>query len=474
MITGYALLREGVARIDFPRFQAGAQPLDALRRRAVGEGIGHRGSARRFLQAIVADRLGGRDRRFEVAWLEEMLLLFLIGGPDAGETIGHELDPHRQIIRAALIAHARGTLLGRLDFRENAEQVLHMMADFMGDDISIGKVTAAAEAPLHVLKEGRVEINFLIPWAIERPHGGLGAAASRGCAAAIEHELRLDVGNAFLLGQNFRPDRLVGREHGGDELAHVIGGRPRLPRLRRRGLGARAHLVDHFGTADEKARINPERPADEAENDNCPDAKATLAAGNAASLPAPVLDIGRTAEILPFHERPPPSYCLQTAQIPLGFQKEHQKAASQVRPGIPPLRRLTFRSGTSSSRSSAGDAHVPGNRGLRVIAIDDEIMALGLAGDGGVEGFMQEFVGGRRAQRRPQIGRVVLAKAHVKRSGAGHPHPIAAFAKIMGERRDEAETPAGFRDLHITGGSAGPVTGVEQGETLPEARLDKV
>ena len=114
------------------------------------------------------------------------------------------------------------------------------------------------------------------------------------------------------------------------------------------------------------------------------------------------------------------------------------------------------------------------NRGLRVNAVDDEIMPLGLAGDGGVERFMQKFVGRRCAQRRPQIGRVILAKAHVKRSGAGHTHAIAAFAKIMGERCDEAQTAAGFGDLNVTGGTAGPVAGLAQGELLVQLRFDKV
>jgi len=79
--------------------------LDALRRRAVGEGIGHRIASRRLLKTIVADRLRGRDRRFEVARLQELIFAFGISGPYAGEAIGHEFDPHRQIIRLAL---ARG------------------------------------------------------------------------------------------------------------------------------------------------------------------------------------------------------------------------------------------------------------------------------------------------------------------------------------------------------------------------------
>ena len=47
-------------------------------------------------------------------------------------------------------------------------------------------------------------------------------------------------------------------------------------------------------------------------------------------------------------------------------------------------------------------------------------------------------------QRRPQIGRVVLAKAHKERAGAGHAHAIAAFAEIMGEGRNKPNPTTGF------------------------------
>ena len=84
-------------------------------------------------------------------------------------------------------------------------------------------------------------------------------------------------------------------------------------------------------------------------------------------------------------------------------------------------------------------------------------MALGLARDGGVEGFVQKLVGGRGAQWRAQIGRILLAKAHVKRSGASDAHAIAAFAKIVSERGDEAQPAPSFHDMHITRGSAGAI-----------------
>ena len=107
--------------------------------------------------------------------------------------------------------------------------------------------------------------------------------------------------------------------------------------------------------------------------------------------------------------------------------------------------------------SPAGDAHVARQRGALVPAIDDEIVALGLAGDRLVDGGVEEIVAFGGAQRLAQIGRVVLAEAHIERAGAGDAHAIAGFAEIVGERGDEAEPPAGFANAHVARRSAGTV-----------------
>src|SRR5262249_43904223 len=122
-----------------------------------------------------ADRLRGRDRRCDVSRLQELICAFGIGGPYAGEAIGHEFYPHRQIIRLAL---AKGGLLRGLNLWQNPKQVFDVMAYLMPGDITVGEVATAAEAPFHVLEEGRIEIDFLIPRAIEGPRGRLSAATA--------------------------------------------------------------------------------------------------------------------------------------------------------------------------------------------------------------------------------------------------------------------------------------------------------
>src|ERR1700730_6004430 len=236
------------------------------------------------------------------------------------------------------------------------------MAYLMRDDISVGEVATAAEAPFHVLEEGRIEIDLLVSRAIERAHGRLGATAARSGPPTIEDELWLGIGNPFLPWQDFRPNGFVRRENGGDELAHVVGGRPGLSWLHRVGLAALAHAVHHFRAADQKSGIDAERPAEEAQNHHGSNSKTALA-GHAATA-APVLDIVRTAEILPSHKRLP----LVILSHPAGATSRTTKLEVHGAHCVRKWGRL--------SPASAGDAHMPRNRGLRVLAIDDEIMAL--------------------------------------------------------------------------------------------------
>src|SRR5215207_1422318 len=71
-------------------------------------------------------------------------------------------------------------------------------------------------------------------------------------------------------------------------------------------------------------------------------------------------------------------------------------------------------------RSAASHAHVAGQRRALVAAVDDEVVPLGLAGDGFVDGRVQRLVALRGAQRRTEIGGVLLAEAHIERAGAGN------------------------------------------------------
>ena len=81
------------------------------------------------------------------------------------------------------------------------------------------------------------------------------------------------------------------------------------------------------------------------------------------------------------------------------------------------------------------DAHVTAQRRAGVAPVDDEVMTLGLAGNGIDDGSFEKLVALGGAHRCPQVSGVLLAEAHEELAGAGEAHPIAAFAEIVGHRR---------------------------------------
>src|SRR5438067_4215491 len=92
--------------------------------------------------------------------------------------------------------------------------------------------------------------------------------------------------------------------------------------------------------------------------------------------------------------------------------------------------------------SASGHAHMARDGGLSFAAIDNKVVAFRLVQDGGIDRGIEEIVALGGAQRRAQIGSILLPEAHVKRAGAGEPHAVAGFAKVMCERCDETEPPA--------------------------------
>ncbi|QTK78462.1 hypothetical protein AT6N2_C0581 [Agrobacterium tumefaciens] len=109
-----------------------------------------------------------------------------------------------------------------------------------------------------------------------------------------------------------------------------------------------------------------------------------------------------------------------------------------------------------------------GDGGAVVGAVDDEIMPLRLAQQGFVDGAGEMGVAVGGAQRRAQIGGVILTEAHIKRAGTGEADAVAAFAEIMRHRRDEAKPAAGFLHRDITGRTTGLVIIVDEREALFE------
>ena len=188
------------------------------------------------------------------------------------------------------------------------------MAHLVGDDIGIGEIAAATELALHVPEERRVEIDFSVVRAVERAHRRLRGSARRFRRAVEQHEpgwLELD---ALLRRQDFAPHILVLPENGGHELADLVARGAGLALcMLGRGfcLAAAAHTVHHLGSADEDARVDPQREGDQAKYDDRADAEMARAKTSATAAEHPaaagiflapaILDIVGAACVFPSH-----------------------------------------------------------------------------------------------------------------------------------------------------------------------------
>jgi len=78
--------------------------------------------------------------------------------PDAGEKIGLQFQSHGKRIGLFFAGPATCSI----DLIGNAQQFLHVMPNFVGDDIRLGKIARRLKALLQFVKETQVEINPFI------------------------------------------------------------------------------------------------------------------------------------------------------------------------------------------------------------------------------------------------------------------------------------------------------------------------
>src|SRR5262249_30420780 len=130
--------RKGVAARNRAGLEAGVEPALALLGAAVGEAVGYDVALRSPLQRVVADRGGRAQGRLDVSGLDERRLAFvpehrvLAVRPHPGEAVGLQLDLHLDVIGRSLAA---GRALRLLRLRQDAEQVLHVVADLVRDHV---------------------------------------------------------------------------------------------------------------------------------------------------------------------------------------------------------------------------------------------------------------------------------------------------------------------------------------------------
>ena len=69
----------------------------------MGKGIGHHAAPALLLQTIVADGVGGAERFFQIAGVENVLGFLSVMGPDAGEKISLQFHADGKLVVLGLI-----------------------------------------------------------------------------------------------------------------------------------------------------------------------------------------------------------------------------------------------------------------------------------------------------------------------------------------------------------------------------------
>src|SRR5215467_1550990 len=274
----------------------------------MGEGVGHDVALGLTLQAIIADGGGRLHGGLDVAGLEEAPFLLRVVCPYAGQAVGLQLDANLELIGLSLVE----ALLRLLHLRQDAEQILHVVADLVRDHVGLRELAAlasdlaAAETPLDVLKECGVEIDLLVVRTIERSHGGRGIAAGRARGAGEHHQRRRPVGLARPR-EDLAPLRFGAAEHRRNEFLHLIGRQPRLGRAGRglRLLRRTAEARQDLGTANEVKRIDAQRPPDEPQENDGAEAETAGAAQAGRPLAALILDPVAARQLIKTHDGTP-------------------------------------------------------------------------------------------------------------------------------------------------------------------------
>src|SRR5581483_3179820 len=170
---------------------------------AMSEGFRNDGAAGAALQGVIPD-LGSRIQRgLDVSRLEAPAVLALRArGPHTCKAVRLQLQAHAECIRLRIIC-AQPLLIHTA---EDAEQVLHVMTDFMADDIRVRELSRRTELSGHEVEKAEIEIHDAVVRTVERAGCRFALTAGRRITVPEEPQVRILIREAALL-ESRRPDR---------------------------------------------------------------------------------------------------------------------------------------------------------------------------------------------------------------------------------------------------------------------------
>ena len=191
--------------------------------------------------------------------------------PDAGKEIGLELEPHRE----AVVFRFTDAATLRLHLVADTEEILHVMSDFVRDNVSLREVSGRAEAFVERSIESKVDVNAPILRAVERSTGAAGESASGPGLVREEHELRLFILAAHL-PEELMPGVLGVGEDNANKLRRFVARRIALDLPGWRHLRLLLRIDQGRGiAAEEKVSDDQNDPTDSAANRDASAPRAT-------------------------------------------------------------------------------------------------------------------------------------------------------------------------------------------------------
>ena len=165
------------------------------------------------MKSVIANRARRAHRFFDIAGFDNVLDPVGITRPNACQKIGLQLEPDRELIVFRL-THSTARRLHTIGY---AEQILHVMSNFVGDDIGLCEIASCAQAFLELTEKTEVDVNASILRTLERTGGATGEPAAGLNQVREEHEAGLLVLSAHL-PKDFVPGVFGVGENNSDEL----------------------------------------------------------------------------------------------------------------------------------------------------------------------------------------------------------------------------------------------------------------
>jgi len=95
-----------------------------------------------MLESVIANRGGRAHRFFDIAGFDNALDSVGITGPNASQKICLQLEPDREPI----VFRFTDPSARRLHMIGNTEQILHMMSNFVGYNVSLCEIASCTQA----------------------------------------------------------------------------------------------------------------------------------------------------------------------------------------------------------------------------------------------------------------------------------------------------------------------------------------